>query len=445
MQDRLPGPRLPTWLQTACYGFRPVPYLQWCQRRYGDTFAVRLPGHSTAVVLADPDAIKEVMALDAEDFNAAASAPYLEPFLGSRSLLLLDGGRHKAERKLLVQGLHGGAMSEYAQQIADATRRDMTTWPSGRAFALHPHLQTITLDVIVRLIVGADDEEGHDELISLLGPWIRQDARSVILLWEPLRRDLRGHGPWASFVAQRKLVHDWLDRHIARRRQDPNLASRTDVLSMLLALGGLDDVSLRDQLITMLLAGHDTSATALAWAFTLILRHPAVLDRLIAGVDAGEERYLEAVVKEVLRLTPVVLETGRTLTRDRTIGGIRLPAGVAAAPSIFLVQRRADCYPEPQSFRPERFLDSAVDHHTWMPFGGGIRRCIGAAFATLEIKTVLASVLGALELEAVGPMEKPRRRAVTMIPSRGARVRLIGTREHRERRGKPRSKAVAVS
>lgn len=422
---------LPVWLQTLGYGLRPVAFLEWCQRRYGDAFVVRLPGDATAVVLADPGAIRDVMALSADDFSVATGAQFLEPFLGAQSLLLLDGERHSRERKLLAQALHGGSMSSYAEQMADATRSDMETWPTGRAFSLHPHLQTITLDVIVRLIVGVDDRAGHDELIGLLGPWTRQDARSVMLLWEPLRRDFRGRGPWASFVRQRQAVHDWLDRHIEVRRADRDLTARTDMLSRLLAYGGEDAGSVRDQVMTMLLAGHDTSATALAWAFALLLRHPAALDRLVAEIEAGDERYLDAVVKEVLRVTPVVLETGRTLIREITAGGTRIPAGATAVPSILLAQQREDRYPEPKAFRPDRFLDSPTDPHCWLPFGGGIRRCIGAPFATLEIKTVLLTVLSSVELRAVGPMEKPRRRAVTMIPSRGCRVAVIGQRSPR--------------
>lgn len=434
MQRGLAGPRLPAWVQTICYGFRPTSYLEWCQRRYGDLFTVRLPGKMTAAVLSSPTAIRDVMGLSADDFSAGAGAQFLEPFLGARSLLLLDGERHQSERRLLARALHGEAMSQYAREMEAATHRDMASWPSRRPFALHPHLQAITLDVIVRLIFGADDETSHDDLIRLLRPWIRQDARSVVLLWEPMRRDLWGRGPWASFLAQRETIHEWLDHHIAKRREDPNLNTRTDVLSLLLSQGGLDNDSLRDQLMTMLLAGHDTSATALAWAFTLILRDRRVLDRLVGEIDTPEDRYLDAVVKEVLRVTPVVLETGRTLTHDTFIGGERIPAGVAAVPSIYLVHRRPDLYPDPHSFRPERFLDDGADLHAWLPFGGGIRRCIGSAFALLEIKTVLSTVLSVAELEAVGPMEKPRRRAVTVIPSRRARVRLVGRRDpHRQR------------
>ena len=424
MYSTLPGPRLPVWLQTLCYGFRPVSFLHWCQRRYGDVFVGRLPGDGTMVVLADPAIIREVMALGADDFTVSAGAPMLEPFLGSRSLLLLDGERHKVERKALVDGLHGATMSEYAATMVEATRQDLSTWPVGRPFALHPHLQAITLEVIARLIFGADDEATRSELVGVMRPWLAQNV--VALLWEPMRRDFGGHGPWARFVARRRLIDEALDRQIAARRKDPDLQERRDVLSILLAHDvQLDDLSLRDQLMTMLTAGHDTSATALAWAFALVLRHPRVLERLIAEMTSGDDAYLDAVVKEVLRLTPVILEVGRTMTHDVELSGIRLPAGATAVPSILLVHHRAEDYADPQVFRPERFLERPMDILSWMPFGGGIRRCIGAAFATLEIKTVLRTVLSAVELHPVGRMEKPRRRAVTMIPSQGTRVVLV--------------------
>jgi cytochrome P450 family 135 len=424
VMQRMPGPRLPVWVQTVCYGLRPVPFLEWCHRRYGDTFAVRLPGGGTMLVLADPVAIRQVFALGPEEFSAAAGAAVLEPFLGRGSLLFLDGERHTAERKLLARGLHAGLMSDYAHDMREATLADMATWPVGVPLRLHPHMQAVTLDVIVRLILGADSDAARDGLIRVLVPWLRQDAGSVVLLWEPLRRDFRGHGPWASFVARRAVVHEWLERLIACRRADTHVADRRDVCSLLIAHGHLDDLSLRDELMTMLTAGHDTTATALAWAFVLILRHPRVLDRLLAELETGDDTYLDAVVKEVLRLSPVVLELGRALTRDTTIAGIRVPAGVALMPSILLAQRRPDRYDQPLGFQPERFLEGPPEPDSWLPFGGGIRRCIGAAFATLEIKTVLRTVLTHAQLEPVGRMETARRRAVTLIPSRGAQVKL---------------------
>jgi len=379
------------------------------------------------VVLVDPAAIKAVMALGAEDFSASAGAPWLEPFLGPRTLLLLDGERHKAERKALVDGLHGGAMSEYAATMEEVTQLSLSTWPVGKPFSLHPYLQAITLDVIARLIFGADDEATRNELIGVMRPWLAQNA--VALMWKPMQRNFGGHGPWARFAAKRRLIDEALDRHIAARRNDPHLRDRSDVLSILLAhTVDLDDLSLRDQLMTMLTAGHDTSATALAWAFALLLRHQPVLERLMSEMRGGDDAYLDAVVKETLRLTPVVLEVGRTLTHEVELGGVRLPAGATAVPSILLAHHRAEVYGDPLRFRPERFLEQPADVSCWLPFGGGIRRCIGAAFATLEIKTVLRIVLSAAELRPVGPMEKPRRRAVTMIPSRGTRVVMTGLR-----------------
>jgi cytochrome P450 len=380
-------------------------------------------------VLADPRAIGEVMALRPEDFTASVAAPFLAPILGDNSILLLDGDRHKAERKALVDGLHAGAMSEYGEAMAEATRRGLATWPVGAPFALHSYLQEITLEVIVRLIMGIDDDCGREELLGVLRPWLSLDNQSVAILWEPLRRSFGGHGPWARFAEKTRALDEVLYRLIARRRQDTALGERRDLLSIVLThAADLDEASLRDQILTMLAAGHDTSATALAWAFILILRHPGVYRRLVADIDAGDGAYLDAVVKEVLRLRPVINECARALTVDKEINGTMLRAGTVATASILLAQRRPETYEDPLAFRPERFIGRPADPHTWLPFGGGIRRCIGAAFATLEIKTVLRTVLSTVELEAVGPMDKPRRRAVTIVPSRGARVIVRGFR-----------------
>jgi cytochrome P450 len=420
---------MPVWVQTLLYGLRQTEFLEWCHRRYGDVFVIRLPGGGSEVVLADPQAIKEVMALDADDFAAAAIAPILEPFLGPRSLLLLDGEQHRVQRRAMVHSLHGAAMSEYVTVMIDATERSIESWPIGGSFPLLPRLQAITLDVIAQVIFGADEPAGRAEIIRALRPWLDQ-GRSALLLVEPLRHELGGHGPWGRFVAQRLVIDDVLGRLIAARRIDKRLDDRTDALSrLLLAEEDLDDMCIRDQLMTMLAAGHDTSATALAWAFCHLLRHPQALTRAVTEIDSGgNDTYLDAAVKETLRLTPVVLEVGRTLTHPTMINGTLIPAGFAASPSALLAQRDPQTYEEPLEFCPERFLGRPADPHTWLPFGGGIRRCIGAQFATTEIKTVLRTVLATTELQPVGRMERPRRRAVTMIPSRGARVRLVSRR-----------------
>ncbi len=401
-------------IQTLLYGLRPIEFLSWCQRRYGNVFTVRLPLGSMTF-LADPAAIREVFALHADDFQASSAAPLLEPFVGKRSLLLLDGEQHRQERKLIVQSFHGDSMAEYEKAMIEATRRDMATWPVGPPFALHPHTRAITLDVILRLVFGADDQERLAELKDVLRPWLVQ-AGSLLVLAPFLRHELGGRTPWGRFVRQRRAFDALVDVHIRERRADPDLGSRTDVLSLLLP--HLDDASLHDELLTMLAAGHDTSATTLAWAFDLLLHHPEALDQA-----RGDDGYLDAVVKETLRLRPVILEVGRTMTHDTVIAGVAMPAGFAASPSILLAQRDPFVYPDPLAFKPERFIDRPADPSTWLPFGGGIRRCIGAAFATMEIKTVLRTVLSEVELEPASPkLERAKRRAVTMIPARGVRV-----------------------
>jgi cytochrome P450 len=426
-RSRVPGPRLPVAVQTALFGLRPVPFMTWCHRRNGDVFRIRLVGGETVVVLADPVDIKAVFSLDAEGFSAAGNAPMLEPFLGPRSLLLLDGRSHRRHRRLMVRSLHGDAMTTYRDVIVEATLRDMAMWPTGRPFALHPHLQAITLDVIMRLVFGIDDGDALEELRVVLRRWLAQ-AGSFLVLMPPLRRELGGLSPWAQFMRKRGKVHELLVDHIARRRLEPGLAERHDVLSLLLegrdeAGNGLSDEELLDELVTMLAAGHDTTATALAWAFDLLLHEPAVLERLRDDLTAGEGRYLDATIKEVMRLRPVVPDVGRRLTEPLELTSYTLPAGITASPSILLAQRRAESYPDPAAFRPERFLDGRPDPLRWLPFGGGIRRCIGAGLATLEIEVVLRTVLAGADLRpARRRLERPRRRAVTLTPSRGTRV-----------------------
>ena len=411
-------------LQTVLYGLAPVPYLSWRARREGEGFVLRLPlGEMT--VFSEPDAIKDIMGLRADQFRTADTAPFLEPFVGRRSLLMLDSEAHRTERSVMVQSLRGETMSSYEPVMVAAAERDMATWPRNRAFALHPRMQAITLDVMLRVVLGADEREVHEQFTAALRPWLHQ-AGSLLVLVPALRHELGGLSPWGRLVSHRRRFDELLSSHIHRLRADPHLANRTDVLSRLLP--HLDDEALHDEVLTMLAAGHDTSATALSWAFDFLLHHPAALARARAGnaIDGGDD-YLDAVVKETLRLRPPVLDVGRTLTRDAVIGGHRLAAGTAATASILLAQRRSDRYEAPLEFRPERFLGQPADPHTWLAFGGGVRRCIGAALATMEVKAVLRTVLDGVDLQpARRQLERPRRRAVTMIPARGTRVRAAG-------------------
>ena len=425
-----PGPPLPMPVQTILWGACNGPLMRWCQRRYGDMFTIRLPkatGSGTSVIVVDPAAVKEVFGLSAGCFAAAELAPVLEPFLGARSVLLLDGDRHRRERRLITRGLHGEAMSTYAEWIEEITEQDVATWPTGRAFPVWPHMQAITLTVIMRAVFGVAPGPELDRIREPVHRMV-SDRGSVLILNPAWRKDFGPRSPWGRFVRLRADVYAMVEGEIAQRRQAHDLESRVDMMSTLIQArdedgNGLDDLELRDELMTMLFAGHETSATALAWAFDLLVHHPQALDHLNATLDDGDETYLDAVVKEVLRLRPVIPDVGRVLIRPVSIGGRVLPAGVSVGPNLALLHRRPDLYPEPLVFRPERFLGQAAESPQWIPFGGGIRRCLGAPFATMEIHTVLRTVLRAMRLTPVSTRAaRPRRRAVTLTPHNGAPV-----------------------
>jgi cytochrome P450 len=412
-------------VQTLLWGLAPGPFLRWCQRREGDMFTVRLPQGASMVVVAEPAAAKAVLALPAAAFRAAEAAPILEPFVGPRSLLLLDGERHRRQRQVMARALHQDTASDHAAIMAEAADRDLDSWPLGEAFAVRPHMQAVTTEVILRCVFGIERGEQFDRIATPLRAFL--DALGSVLVLNPQwRRDLGPWSPWARFVALRSAVHEIVDGEIARRRAG-GTSSRADVLSMLLDARddenrGLDDLEVRDQLMTLVLAGHDTTATALAWAFDLLTHNPRVLDRCVASVKADDTAYLDAVVKEVLRLRPTIPDTGRTLSEPASIGGWNLPAGTSVTPSILLLHRRADLYTDPDAFRPERFLDPASSP-TWVPFGGGVRRCLGATFATLEMRVVLRAVLTRMRVRpATRRPARARRRVVTLVPSTGGRI-----------------------
>ena len=307
--------------------------------------------------------------------------------------------------------------------MTEATERDMDTWPRQTPFALRPHMQTITFDVILRAVFGVRED---DRLAALRAAMERLVGYSGSLILLPaMRRDLGPLSPWRRFTRLRSAVDAELHALIRRRRADPLLTERTDILSLLLQAGQLRDTQLRDELLTMLFAGHETTATAIAWAFDLLLHDAAALERLNAELRAGGNEYLDAVIKETLRLRPVISEVGRTLTRPARIGGWDLPQGAVIVPNVLLLHRDPELFPDPLSFRPERFLDGSCDASAWIPFGGGVRRCLGAAFAMEEMRVVLRTVLLRFRLRAArASPEKPRRRAVTMIPRAGTRVIL---------------------
>jgi cytochrome P450 len=398
--------------------------MERCRRRYGDFFTVRLAQVGTFVFASDPHALKAVFTAPPERLRAGEANVALEPVLGSRSVLLLDGAEHIRQRRLMLPPFHGERLRGYERLIAEIAAEDMEGWPAGEPLELQPRMQAVTLEVILRVVFGMDRGPRLVELRELLKKLLDVSTKPWALI-PYLRRDLGPLSPWVRFLAARDRVDEALYAEIARRRDDPALAERADIFSMLLQARDEDgepltDRELRDELITLLIAGHETTATALTWAFERLVRHPGALDRL-----AGDDReYAEAVVQETLRLRPPIpLVARRVVNEPFELGGHAIPVGTMIAPCIYLVHRRADVYPDPYTFRPERFLDHPPETYSWLPFGGGMRRCIGASFATLEMSTVLRTVAAVLRLEPAAPAhELMARRAIFLAPSRGGRV-----------------------
>jgi cytochrome P450 family 135 len=425
-----PGPTEAPAIQTARWLLRPISFMESCRRRYGDAFSVSFLGFERPLVmLSDPEAIRALYTAHEHGLPPGRSVALL-PVMGPGSVLLLEGSEHLARRKLMLPPFHGERMRSYEATVRDVTERELDSWSDGDTFAIHPRMQAITLDVILKAVFGvtdpARDERLHERLPSLLG-----DTASPALQFRVLLSRRLGRGdPLAGLRELLAEIDELLLAEIAERRGDPAAAEREDILSLLVAArfedgSEMSDREVRDQLVTLLLAGHETTATALAWTFDLLLCNPATLARLTAEVDGGEEdNYLRAVISESLRLRPVVPLAGRRLASDLNVDGLSLPAGTDVTPAIWLTHTRADLYPEPYAFRPERFLEDSPTTYGWVPFGGGIRRCLGAAFAEMEMRVVLETVLRRRVLSpASGRAERVTRRNVTFSPRDGTRVR----------------------
>jgi len=421
-----PGPNVPRHLLGAYWLLAEHDLLERCRRRYGDIFSLRIWPVGFLVVIADPAEIKRVFTSDPDQLRAGEGNVVMQPVAGPESVLLLDGKRHLNRRKLMLPPFHGERMGVYADLIGEIADEEIARWPVGEPFSAHTSMQRITLRVILRAVLGIEDAARGAELERLLPKLLNSPA----LLWPFLQRDMGARSPWRRFVALRERVDAILFDEIARKRSDPKLAEHEDILSMLLGARdehgeAMTDEELRDQLVTLLLAGHETTATGLAWIFERVLRTPAVHARLRTAVAEDDDRYLDCLIKEGLRLRPVVPLVARQVNAPFPVGDYTVPAGTLLTCSMILTHSRPDLYPEPDAFRPERFMEDAPDTYTWLPFGGGTRRCIGAAFATLEMKVILRHVFAQCELEAPDAKpERPRRRFVTYPPNRGARVLL---------------------
>jgi cytochrome P450 family 135 len=420
-----PGPRLPRLIQAALVTAGPYSWMLRRWRRHGDCFSSHFPIFGRVVYVADPAEIKRVFTGDPTVFHAGeANASAIGDALGEHSLLTLDEARHLSQRKLLLPPFHGESVRRYAEVMAEATEREVNGWPLGRPFPLRPRMQAITLEVILRAVFGVREGERMDRFRERIP---RLAASTSVLNWLPfMRAELGGLSPAARFRRALDAVDELIYAEIAERRGSNGRNGRDDVLSLLLAArhedgSAMSDVELRDELMTLLTAGHETTATGLSWAFERLLRTPRVLARLTDSLD--DDEYLDAVVKETLRARPVIVDVGRKLTRETEIAGYRMPAGTFVLPAIAVIHARPDLYPSPDEFRPERFLERQAESYAWIPFGGGIRRCIGASFAQVEMRVVLREVLRRARLRAASSRpERPRVQHVTVVPARGARV-----------------------
>ena len=395
---------------------------------YGDTFALNIEPGAPWVMISDPADVKTVFTLRPEDFSAATDI--LRPTLGPHSLLCLDGAEHLRQRKLLLPPFHGERMQGYREVMREATLAAIERMPVGEPFALREHTQAITLDVILRAVFGVTDGPDAERLRGPLSNMLGWFSGPLALLAQAM---IGPANPAVKRYRRRALdpVDAELHRIIAERRAAPDLAERDDILSLLLLARDEDgepltDDELRDELLTLLVAGHETTATGLAWAMERLTRHPAALERLTAEARTGDTTFSDAVVKETLRLRPVIQLVPRRLLRPVELGGRTIPAGQKVVVSIYLVHQRPDIYPDPQAFRPERFLENPPSSaYAWIPFGGGIRRCIGAAFAQVEMEVVLHTLLANATFAPVGPAEHAVRRAITLAPERGGQVRIV--------------------
>jgi cytochrome P450 len=426
-----PGPRLPVFAQTAAWMARPWEFMERCTARYGDTFTLRLAGERPWVMVSHPEVVKEVFTGPPDLLHAGEPGRrLLLPVVGANSVLLLDGEAYLEQRRLLMPPFRGNHLASYADTMTVVAQAEIARWPRGKPVRLQSRIQAVTLEIMLRAVFGLSEGKSLDQMraewVRMLNTTARVPVFVSAVLGALAPDNMRA-------AASRKLLLG-VDRsiyaEIDERRRADDLDERGDVLSILLQARHVDgqpmsNVEIRDELVTLLLAGHDTTATALAWAMEQLARHPEHQARLTEEIRAGEDQFRDAVIKETLRLRPVIAVVARRLTAPMQIGGVPLPAGVNVMPSIYLMHQRPDIYPDPQRFRPERFLEQQAGSYTWIPFGGGARRCLGAAFAEYQMHIVLSTLFESCTIEPTHERPEPVRwRGATHVPGRGAAVVL---------------------
>lgn len=425
-------------MQMLSFLLTPQAFLRAVRAEYGKTATLRIPGIPRLVQFSEPEAVREVFATGDELMHAGEANGILEPFLGAYSVLVLDGARHRSQRRLLLPPFRGDRMRAYGEAMRDITVRAMARWPRDQRFPMQRETQAITLEVILRTVFGMVDGADQDRMRDLLATALRILDNPLYVV-RTFQRDLGPRSPWGRFVRLRREIYAEMDALIARRRRE---APREDILSMLLAAkhedgSPMSDEEIRDELFTLLVAGHETTATAISWTLHRLSIHPDVLARTQAELDevlgteaafdvdrSRELVYLDAVCKESLRMHPVIPGVGRIVKRPTRIGGVDLPPGVAVGCSIYLVHFDPDTWPDPERFDPTRFIDHKPAPYTYFPFGGGLRRCIGEAFALYEMRIVLATILRELAPVAEVTEVRTQRRNITLTPAGGLPLRV---------------------
>jgi cytochrome P450 len=412
---------------------RPLATLERWRARYGKRFTVRIPGGPPFVMITNPAEVKQIFTAPPDVLHPGEGARVLAPVVGQNSVILLDEGAHMEQRKLMLPAFHGERMARLTDLMTEVAEREVAGWPRNAPTALHPRMQALTLEVILRAVFGLQPGERLETLRKHLRAMLEFGDKPVSLI--PPRPGTRAErvgrlvGPYATFLGLQRpadeLIFELIDE---RRREGDGGDGGDDVLAMLLEArhedgSPMSDQELRDELMTLLVAGHETTASSLAWSFSRLPHHPEVLDRLRAEAAADDgDAYLTATIQEVLRRRPVLPNVApRLVMKPVEIGDWTYPTGVCVVPNAYLIQHDPELYDDPYAFRPERFLDSPPGTYTWIPFGGGRRRCLGASFAMLEMKIVLREVLSACELRPAGDgFEVARRRNITVMPAEGA-------------------------
>jgi cytochrome P450 len=418
--DLPPGPRAPGHVNTVNWLVRPVDFMESCRRRFGEWFTVRFGRLEPMVFISDPAAMKTLFTADPSLFPAAraSSDNAFVRLVGPNSVFNLDGERHRRERRLLLPPFHARRVSSYGARMAAIANRELDRWPTGEPFPLEPRFRGLTMEIVLETVFGVAGRPA-DEL------------RRALVAVSDLSMGTWRFLPLVQRIGLRRLERiraevDEILRRLIQSRREQDVENRDDVLSLLITARDEDgramgDAELCDELVSVLLAGYETTTTQLAWAFERLLRHPRALDRLVAEISEGEDSYLEAVIQETMRVRPVIPVLVRMTSRDTELNGHSLPAETMLVPCVYLTNTHPEVYPDPHAFRPERFLNQAPNPFSWIPFGGGIRRCIGAAFATYEMRIILRSILARTTLEAESAAPEPiRRRSIILRPGRGA-------------------------